>query len=59
MVEATLPALYSADEVIMVARQPLPSNSTPHADARASAAYQQSSARAGEAWTLDDCQLAA
>jgi ribosomal protein S18 acetylase RimI-like enzyme len=37
-VEATLPALYSADEVFMVARDPLRSNSTPNADARKSGA---------------------
>ena len=37
-VEATVPSLYSADEVIMVARDPLRSNSTPNTDARKSSA---------------------
>jgi ribosomal protein S18 acetylase RimI-like enzyme len=37
-VEATLPSLYSADEVIMVARDPLRSNSTPNTHARKSGA---------------------
>ena len=37
-VEATIPSLYSADEVIMVARDPLRSNHTPNPDARKSGA---------------------
>ncbi len=37
-VEATLPSLYSADEVFMIARNPLRSNPTAEADARKSRA---------------------
>ena len=37
-VAATIPSLYSADEVIMVARDPLRSNHTPNPDARKSGA---------------------
>jgi ribosomal protein S18 acetylase RimI-like enzyme len=36
-VEATLQSLYSADEVVMIARDPLRSNSRPYTDARGSA----------------------